>query len=190
MVRTFSTHYVLQKILIDHLSQQLAPDSPFQDDISVSADYCLSSDPMQVAVSDYPVAEEECMRDDIKTIYHPHSGLGSRIQRFQDYGTDHPLDNKSLVDKEPWRPFRSRLDFEVAELALATHMNNDEVNTLCSLIHHAANGIEKFTIQGSRDLNNLWQLAADKRTKVNPSLPLLSILNIFLVQQDDCINGV
>ena len=110
-----------------------------------------NSDPYQTVF----VAEgEERMQDDIKTIYHPHSGLASKIQRFEGYSTDRCCEDVS-IPAEPWRPFRSRLDFEVAELTLATYMNEEEINTLCSLIHCAASGFEKFTITGKCDLDSL-----------------------------------
>ena len=62
------------------------------------------------------VEGEERKQDDIKTVYHPHSRLGSHIQRFQTYGTNkNDLHEDPSIPTEPWKPFRSRLDFEVAE---------------------------------------------------------------------------
>jgi hypothetical protein len=146
-------------------------------------------DTPEVSVS-IAVEDGERMQDDIKTEYHPHSGLQSHIQRFQMYGTSNGCDDNPPIPTEPWRPFRSRLDFEVAELALATYMNDDEVNTLCSLIHRAASGFEKFSIEGSKDLNHLWQLAASKRTQVYYTLSFLflSKLSRSLVPKDACDN--
>ena len=139
--------------------------------------------------SSFVAEDKERMLDDIKTVYHPHSGLASHVQRFQDYGTSQSHEDPS-IPTEPWRPFRTRLEFEIAELALATYMNEDEVNTLCSLVHRAASGLEKFTVEGQKDLDALWELAADKRTKVFHSFLFFFILNGALVSEVACPSGL
>ncbi|KAF9045535.1 hypothetical protein BJ165DRAFT_1415498 [Panaeolus papilionaceus] len=65
------------------------------------------------------------------------------------------------VDERPWRPFRTRLDFEMADLMLETHMNRRQVDTAISLIHQAIGDrvSSEFTISNCNDLNRLWDHA-------------------------------
>ena len=106
--------------------------------------------------------------DDIKTEYHPFSGLQPSVQPFQDYiPTQSPCPDPSIPN-EPWQPFRSRLDFEIAELILGTNMNTKQINTLCSLFRRAISGTENFTLRGDKDLRNIWSHAASKWAPVCP----------------------
>ncbi|EDQ98680.1 uncharacterized protein LACBIDRAFT_335746 [Laccaria bicolor S238N-H82] len=53
--------------------------------------------------------------DDIKVEYHPQSGKPTHVYHFEDYTTSSEGTANMPVDPEPWRPFRSRLDFEIAQ---------------------------------------------------------------------------
>ncbi|KAF9044107.1 hypothetical protein BJ165DRAFT_1594751 [Panaeolus papilionaceus] len=66
------------------------------------------------------------------------------------------------VDERPWRPFRTRLDFEVAELMLNAHMNSRQIDTTISLIQDAigeSTSSTQFTLTSRNDLNRIWDHA-------------------------------
>lgn len=93
--------------------------------------------------------------DDIKVEYHPKSHKPTKIYRFHEYTDRHTTPLVSPLS-EPWKPFRSRLDFELAELMLDTRMNQKHSAKLLSLIRRAVESPESFTISGTDDLNKIW----------------------------------
>ncbi|KAK7454067.1 hypothetical protein VKT23_011580 [Stygiomarasmius scandens] len=120
----------------------------------------------RIADSAYPSSQySEHELDSIKTIYHPASGKQTKIQRFKEYQTSHEEMHYTSPDTKPWSPFRSRTDFEVAELALSASMNKEQTTKLIELLHHVAYGHDKFTIQNETDLKKTWELASEKTTK-------------------------
>ncbi|KAF4599037.1 hypothetical protein EYR40_006126 [Pleurotus pulmonarius] len=105
-------------------------------------------------------------KDDIKTEYHPHSGKFPTVQPFDTYQRrptaplveDHTRENQL----PPWSPFRTRLDFEVASLALDAALKKEHVVTLISLLRRCGQDPQQFTIQNAEDIDNIWNLAAHK----------------------------
>lgn len=73
--------------------------------------------------------------------------------------SDKPSVPPKEVDREPWAPFRTRLDFEVAELALSTHMNRGQINTLLSLLEKCAEAPKSLTLRSATDLEKVWEAA-------------------------------
>lgn len=63
------------------------------------------------------------------------------------------------VDPKPWAPFRTRLDFEVAELALSAHMNREQTNTLLSLLERCASDPKELTFRSATDMEKVWEAA-------------------------------
>lgn len=114
-----------------------------------------------------PVAEADIMVDDIRTEFHPHSNQRTRVEHFDDYGREDASARRSFQPKKkPWRPFRTRLDFEVAELVLETAMNSKQITTLISLLQRCALGAEKFTIHSYKDLQKTWEQSSVKSVGV------------------------
>uniref|UniRef100_A0A8H7XUW4 Uncharacterized protein n=1 Tax=Psilocybe cubensis TaxID=181762 RepID=A0A8H7XUW4_PSICU len=64
----------------------------------------------------------------------------------------------------PWHPFRTRLDFEVAELALSSHMNRQQKQILLTLIDRIKEKPEQFTIDSVSELEKTWELARSYRS--------------------------
>ncbi|KAJ7262834.1 hypothetical protein C8J57DRAFT_1436351 [Mycena rebaudengoi] len=102
---------------------------------------------------------------EIKRIFHPHSQRLPTFQSFHEYSTLDLTARHGAVDKEPWRPFRTRLDFEVAEFCELAMLNRDLTETLISLIRRCGQNIKKFTINNQAELNELWDLASHKCTE-------------------------
>lgn len=102
----------------------------------------------------------------VKTQYHPHSHRAPKIQTFGEY-----MENSLppvIPEEEPWKPFRSRLDFEVAEVVLEAALNRSQINQLIKLIHRAAesNEYDPFTLKNAGDLNDMWDHASVHLTQV------------------------
>lgn len=109
----------------------------------------------------------EATIDDIQTEYHPHSGRKSHIEHFDDYGRkEESTRNDFIPPKKPWRPFRTRLDFEVADLIMETAMNAKQIVTLISLLQRCALSVEKFTIHSHNDLQKTWDQSSTKSVAV------------------------
>lgn len=109
----------------------------------------------------------------VRTQYHPHSHRAPKIQTFGEYMEDSP----PLVtpEEEPWKPFRSRLDFEVAEVVLEAALNRSQTDRLIKLIHRAAecNDYDPFTLKNAGNLNEMWDHASVLRTKVGHLYPFI-----------------
>ncbi|EDQ99252.1 uncharacterized protein LACBIDRAFT_316752 [Laccaria bicolor S238N-H82] len=111
--------------------------------------------------------EQAPQLNDIKVEYHPRSGRQPQFFSFDEYKSNfQDLDSVDIpVDPEPWKPFRSRLDFELAELILDTHMNKNQTNELISLIHRCILDPKSFTLKNEPDLSKIWENAANRATK-------------------------
>jgi len=97
----------------------------------------------------------------IKIVYHPASKHPEKHIRV-----DEDLPSASAVGgpgqpnaKQPWLPFRSRLDFEIAELALNAHLSKADTEHLLSIIQRCIQDPEQFTLQGHKDIAEYWDLA-------------------------------
>jgi len=98
---------------------------------------------------------------EIKIIYHPAS---ERAEKY--IHVDEDLPGAPAVDEpgqptaeKPWHPFRSRLDFEIAELALNAHLSKADTEHLLSIIQRCIQNPEQFTLQGHKDIAEYWDLA-------------------------------
>ncbi|EKM75982.1 hypothetical protein AGABI1DRAFT_94447 [Agaricus bisporus var. burnettii JB137-S8] len=106
--------------------------------------------------------------DYILTDYHPHSGRNYTTHTLSDYGRQRT--SKIPPNKEPWRPFRTRLDFEICELALESYLNKKQLKKLITLINKAItagpdNGHEGFTIRSVDEVEKLWELTTKQHVK-------------------------
>ncbi|KAG1726527.1 uncharacterized protein EDB91DRAFT_1239637 [Suillus paluster] len=101
--------------------------------------------------------------DDIQIWYHPNSGRPMQVHRFEDYrcGPGAPV-VPPTIDPEPWRPFRNRIDFEVAELAHEAALTHEQIDQLIGLIHRSR--CELFTLRNHKDMQDMWDAASYKLT--------------------------
>lgn len=105
--------------------------------------------------------------DAIKTVYHPSSGRSSCTVNFEDYREqEENLCNSAYDITEPWQPFKTRTDFEFAELAHETFMTQNQIEKLIKLIHFVADNKGEFTIKNHKDLTETWQKASNLLTPV------------------------
>lgn len=122
--------------------------------------------------------------DDIKITTHPSCNRSDVILSFEDYSSYNESDIENnpqnlqdqaedrptrINDKYPcWHPFRTRLDFEIAELMHAAQMKERLGADLISLIQQASgdNLSSDFTFSGYTDLKKVWDHAREIRTSM------------------------
>lgn len=63
------------------------------------------------------------------------------------------------ADKEPYRPFTTRLDFEFSELMLDARMNEGQRRTLINLVNQVKEKPSSFTFQSVSQLDKTWEYA-------------------------------
>ncbi|KAG2092632.1 uncharacterized protein F5147DRAFT_747990 [Suillus discolor] len=64
----------------------------------------------------------------------------------------------------PWAPFKSRLEFELAELALEACLNNEQTDQLIRLCNRCTSRQEKFTFRTHKDIHDRWETASHRLT--------------------------
>ena len=69
--------------------------------------------------------------------------------------------------KEPWLPFRSREDFEFAEIAHNAAMNRSQVENLLKLFHRCQQDPGKVTFRNYSDLSESWKASSKLLTDVS-----------------------
>ncbi|EPT01467.1 hypothetical protein FOMPIDRAFT_1120536, partial [Fomitopsis schrenkii] len=103
--------------------------------------------------------------NDIKTVFHPRTGKDPLIQSLEDYNrseTQTRVPPKPTED--PWKPYKTRLDFEVSEFALSAYLNKDHVEKLILLLNIAATGQDKLTITNNAELVKIRESASSLLT--------------------------
>lgn len=150
----------------------LDDDLYLDNDINILSDRATSESPLQNATSPIQSARrspilDEPLLNDIKIEYHPSSGRSASISSFEDYDRERQPRPIS-PEQHPWKPFRSRLDFEIAEVALEAALNRSQLDKLVKLFHRAAKRDETdlFTIQTAGEMKRMWELASTLRTPV------------------------
>ncbi|TFK17078.1 hypothetical protein FA15DRAFT_650584 [Coprinopsis marcescibilis] len=131
----------------------------------------FDDDPIHGAV---PIGWELCDKD-VRITSHPNTGKPVKMHRFLDYqpglSGDYSL---SSIDTEPWRPFRTRLDFEIAELVQDARMNKKQTKRLISLIQECVSNPKEFTIINEPDLSKTWEEAQRVHVPTVMFLPFCS----------------
>ncbi|KAG1759607.1 hypothetical protein EDD22DRAFT_849145 [Suillus occidentalis] len=104
--------------------------------------------------------------DDIQVWYHPNSGCPTQAYHFEDYrcGPGAPA-APPKVDPEPWHTFRTRIDFEVAELAHEAALTHEQMDRFIKLIHRSR--CKLFTLRNRKDVRDTWDAASFKLTPVD-----------------------
>jgi hypothetical protein len=129
-------------------------------------DTCITSISIEDPQYDSMMPSSSLRKDDIKTEYHPHSDRQPEVQHFEDYNQGGATKQSLPHNTTPWQPFRSRIDFEFAEVALQAALNHHQVDILISLMHRCASGSEDFTFTSHRDLDKVWNHAHTTLTVV------------------------
>ena len=111
--------------------------------------------------------------DAIRTEYHPHTKLPPVVVNFEEYREYHSQRRRPTARNptKPWTPFRTRAEFEFAEIALEAALNKRQVNALLKLFHRCIEGEDKFGLKDHSDLTEMWDLASVLHARVCSSYP-------------------
>ena len=132
----------------------------------------LSSLPTEVPVSE---DEPKPHADDIKVEYHPRSNRHTEVFAFEDYHHNQPSaeSESAPCDREPWRPFRSRTDFEFAELILEATLNKEQTDMLLKLVCNVQQQPDSFTLTTHAELMEMWEQASKAKSLAAVGITLM-----------------
>ncbi len=108
--------------------------------------------------------------DDIRTVYHPASGIPTRVDHFEQYRSDPTFQyTDPPIDPCPWRPFATHRDFKLGEFILDAALTNKQMNTLFELLTPQSESIQGLdsTIKSPKDFKEHWDRAANHITPVS-----------------------
>ena len=88
------------------------------------------------------------------------------MDRFEDYRSHDDIPEPNIINPQPWWPFVSRTDFEVAELALEAALTKKQTEWLIKCLMRCARGQDSFNITSHNDLQNTWETASQLHTPV------------------------
>ena len=103
--------------------------------------------------------------NDIRVEYHPNSGRNTDHFKVDKYRRSIP-NTRTTLEPEPWAPFRTREDFEFAEIALETGMTRGQVNALIKLFHKCIKREGSFTLANHKDMVDTLKVASNRLAKV------------------------
>lgn len=120
-----------------------------------------------------PVDTAEVQFQLIEVEHHPTSRRDADTYSFEEFCND-PDEEKEdyrvvleqFAHRTPWSPFPTRIDFELAEVMLDSHMNANHIDRLISLFRQAIpnpNESEAFTLTSNSDLAQIWDIARTAR---------------------------
>ncbi|KAI0686368.1 hypothetical protein BC835DRAFT_1288244, partial [Cytidiella melzeri] len=93
--------------------------------------------------------------DDIKVEYHKSSRRPTHIYSFENFKRNERTVDLDLLTPEPWKPFKTRLDFEVAEVIHEAKLNSKLTDRLLKAVHKILQKPCDFTLDSSADLNQI-----------------------------------
>ncbi|TEB31163.1 hypothetical protein FA13DRAFT_1629677, partial [Coprinellus micaceus] len=109
--------------------------------------------------------------DDFKIEPHPRNAAGSKTRfcAYEDYTTDLPPPKqpapaatsrpKPKTTNPPWFPFKTRKDFEFAELMQDAGVNTKQLDAIVLLINKIVKNPEEFTFQDGQHVSDTWKAA-------------------------------
>jgi hypothetical protein len=118
-------------------------------------------------------SDPEPQMDDIRVEYHPHSKIPSKTVPFDQFSRE--ANTKSTHGPhEPWYPFETREDFELAEIALQAAMKKEHFDALLKLIRRCADSKGSVTLSSHDQMKQAWNQASLLLTPVRefPYYPL------------------
>ncbi|KAK7438754.1 hypothetical protein VKT23_017884 [Stygiomarasmius scandens] len=116
---------------------------------------------VSLSVSDRPHLDE------IKTEYHPNAKKPPSTRPFETPLHQIPVQEFDVPsDFEPWKPFRTRFDYEVLEFSLRAGLNKSLTNELIHLLQRcSSHNSDEFTIGSAAEMQKLWDLSAHKTSE-------------------------
>ncbi|KAI0695484.1 hypothetical protein BC835DRAFT_1414874 [Cytidiella melzeri] len=91
--------------------------------------------------------------DDIRVEYHRAAGLSPRFFALHEFRREKRTIDLSLSKSNPWKPFKTRLDFEVAEFTQKACLNKSLIDGLFKLFQAVLNTPKNLTLESSDDFD-------------------------------------
>lgn len=111
---------------------------------------------------------------DIQVEYHPNSGRATDFFKIDEYRKSAP-NTGVMSEPEPWAPFRTREDFEFAEIALGTGMTRAQTDAMIKLFHRCIKeGEGSFTLLNHKDMADTFRVASNRLAKVCYGISMLA----------------
>lgn len=130
--------------------------------------------PRVYSFEDYydPTDSDDC-ESDVNSPISADENSASKANNTSESDTPNP-NNSEAHDRLPWRPFRSRLDFELAEHMQGTNLNKGEIEALLGIINRIIETPHQFTITNFADLTKAWTLARN----INIATGVISLIYV------------
>lgn len=96
--------------------------------------------------------------DDIQVEYHYSAKRPAAVYAFEDFKRNF-TGPRRRPDDQPWHPFKSRTDFEFAELVHEAHLSNRQVKRLLAIIDKISDKKDRFTFKTADDVDRAWAKA-------------------------------
>lgn len=125
-------------------------------------------------------AEPAPQLDDIRTVFHPSSGRVSITESFESYGGKVRDTRAAATETEPWSPFQTRADFELAEFALDACLNARQANTLLKLVQNNEGPESIVTFKNDKDIRTAWENVSNLLTPVS-TFPSVILCTHFIL---------
>ncbi|RDX45276.1 hypothetical protein OH76DRAFT_1444863 [Lentinus brumalis] len=104
------------------------------------------------------VVEWEVAEDDFKVEFHPRANKAPEFARFEDFKSKQ-VEAPVSVPKEPWIPFKSRLDFEFSEFCAEAGLNKRQIDSVLKLVQRAAADPTQLHIKTAAEMSAAWERA-------------------------------
>jgi hypothetical protein len=72
-----------------------------------------------------------------------------------------------LNTRRPWKPFKTRSEFEFAEVALRAGLTKNQVNALIQVMRRCIQGEDSFNIRDHDHMCTIWNAGAVLHTAVS-----------------------
>ncbi|KAI0684472.1 hypothetical protein BC835DRAFT_1293143 [Cytidiella melzeri] len=99
------------------------------------------------------------MANNIRVEYHQAAGLPPRIFAFRDFRQEKRTPDIVVSKSNPWKPFKTRLDFELAEFTQKASLNKQLINSLFKLVKDIVSKPTNLTLESADDVNCVWESA-------------------------------
>ena len=105
---------------------------------------------------------------DIYITYHPHSKQDAKVMTPEEFKQGmNQASSTGPPDEKPWLPFRSKEDFEFAEIVHKAAMNQSQASALIKLINHCQKNPGSFTLGNYDEVKSTWETASKLLTGVS-----------------------
>ena len=123
---------------------------------------------LNMPMAEEPQGPQQPWLDAIKTEYHPHANQSPKVVKFEEYHEYHSQRHRPTPRNptKPWIPFRTRAEFEFAEIALDAALNKRQVDALLKLFRRCVGGEDTLGLNDHAELTHMWELASVLHTRV------------------------